>query len=336
MRLLPPSNQAPRKAFSLIELLVVISIIALLTGISFPVVRTLLRNTAVNTAESQVNNALTAARVFATRSNSFVSARSIGGTLRTSKDSGDGFSGAIVLFATDNTLRICENDENALDRTNSPNWLEFFNPGRNGYTPVPDLEDLRISGRVIPLGIVRTGSTPFDIQLVPPPFAMRVSNDGTIDQGQAKPMPVFTGERVVYISATGEVESVPLGNQEIQTTLYDIDNDRASLAGMTYDATAFGLGGNELMPDGRTQQPFGVIETVSGVLLVDTSQFPSTFDHPDGSGPVAAIPPVGGDTGNAAIYDEDQSAAILNWAAENGTFARIMLFNRYTGQDLTR
>ena len=332
MRLPPPPTQAPRKAFSLIEMLVVISIIALLTGISFPVVRSLLRNTGVNTAESQVNNALTAARVFATRSNSFVSARAVGGTLRTSQDNGDGFSGAIVLFAPDNTLRVCENDENAFDPNQGPGWLEFFSiPRRNGYTPVPDVEDQRLTGRVTPLGIVRTGDGPYEIQLIPPPFAMRMSNDGVIAQGDSLNDSTVPWDRVVYVSATGQQQDVPLGGLTIETTAYDIGDDRDGFSG-PYDITEFGPDGNLLMPDGRTQLPFGVVETVSGVLVVDTEQVPAMFEHPDGSGST--------DTDFARnrtdIYDEDQSAAILNWAADNGTFARIMLFNRYTGQDLTR
>ncbi len=323
--------------FSLIELLVVISLIALLTGISFPVLRILLSSTAINTAEGQVNNALTAARVFATQNKPFVNARPIGGALRTSNDNGDGFSGAIVLFANDNTLRVCENDENARDPGATVPWLEFMSPRRNGYTPVPDLEDSRLSGRVQALGIVRTGSGAFDVRLVPPPFAIRVDRNGVLGEGEehASSSMDVPWDRVVDVSATGDVGTFGSGPGAIEFTLYDIDVDRNDV-GSGFDPFEFGIEGTERMPDGRVQLPFGVVETVSGVLIVEPDEVPLEFLHPNpsfgGTNPVS----LSFNRDTIEIYSEAESAAILNWAAENPIFGRIMLFNRYTGQDLTR
>ncbi|MEO1235295.1 MAG: hypothetical protein AAFX76_00760 [Planctomycetota bacterium] len=322
-------------AFTLIELLVVISMIAVLVGLSFPVLRVTLQSSAVNTAEGQVNNALSGARVYATRYKPFVTARPVGGALRTSSDHGDGFSGAVVVFAPDNTLRIMENDENAWD-PNPPGgvptgWLELMIPGRNGYTPVPDLEDLRMTGRVLALGIVRVGSGNYDVRLVPPPFALRFDRQGTLAEGQddGGALTAQAWDRFVYVSPDGNGRSIGSGTNAIETTDYDIDDDRP--AG-TLNAGAFGLDGNQRMPDGRVELPFGAIETVAGVLIVDPEEVPPRFRHP-GTGTQTTL---GFDRDNLAIYDVNPSAALLHWAAENPTFGRILLFNRYTGQDLTR
>lgn len=332
-----------RSGFSLIELLVAMSIIALLAGLSFPVLRSVLQNTAVNTAEGQVNNAISAARVYATRYKPFVTARNVGGSVRTAQDHGDGYSGALVVFTNDNTLRIFENDENAYDPSQSTEWLELMVPPRNGYTPVPEIEDLRFTGRVVALGLVRTGPGPFDVQLVPPPFAIRFDRNGTLSQGLNDSVPgsllsprtAVDWDRVVYVSPTGEIETVGSGDNEIVTTRYDIRDDRDQ---NKFDAGEHGLEGTSRMPDGRVQLPFGILETVSGVVLVQPDEVPGEVNIPASftsySGPNPS--PTNFSRDRIDVYDEDESTAILSWAQSNGTYARIMLFNRYTGQDLTR
>ncbi len=335
-----------RAAFSLIELIVVISLISLLLVISFPFLKTTLQSTAVNAAAGQVSNSLSAARVYATRNKSFVAARRVGATLRTSSGNGDGYSGTIVLFAPDNSLRVMENDQNAYDPANlvtSAGWLELQVPPLNGYTPVPDLEDIRYPGRVQMLGIVRTGNGPYDIQLVPPPFAIRFNADGTIGQGADDAAWGGAGDptwdRVVYVSATGKSGQIGTPPNTIDFTEYDVTEARETFAdadgtrpGTQIDLGEYGRQGDLLMDDGRVQLPFDSIETVSGVLVLEPERVPSEYEHPNG-GAAAAI---GYDRDNLDVYSTDASARLLHWASENATYARILLFNRYTGQDLTR
>lgn len=341
-------NAGRRAAFSLIELIVVISLISLLVAISFPFLRTTLQSTAVNAAAGQVSNSLSAARVYATRNKSFVAARRVGATLRTASGNGDGYSGTIVLFAPDNSLRVMENDQNAFDPANlatSAGWLELQVPPLNGYTPIADLEDIRYPGRVQMLGIVRTGNGAYDVQLVPPPFAIRFNADGTIGQGaddgftaSFTPSPP-TWDRLVYVSETGNTRTIGTGTNAITTTDYDVTRDRADaadadtgVAGTQIDLGLFGRQGDSLMDDGRVRLPFGAVETVSGVLVLEPERVPDNFDHPG----TAASEPLGYARDRLDVYDVDESAALLNWASENATYARILLFNRYTGQDLTR
>ena len=346
MKHLPPLSPNPRgvrpaAGFSLIELLVVISMIGILVAVSFPFLSTTLQNNAVNAAQGQVSNALSAARVYATRNEPFVAARKVGNTLRTADGNGDGYSGTIALFAPDNTIRIFKNDQNAYDAalTSSAGWLELQVPPLNGYTPIPDLEDVSYPSRVQMLGIVRTGDGAYDVQLVPPPFAIRFAADGTIGQGtnDFNLDGVNDWDRVVYISPTGDVASVGSGSTAIQTTVYDVSEDRGSV-GSTLDLDRFGYRGTERMDDGRVALPIGSVETVSGVLVLEPERVPSEVTIPASFTTYTGVNPAttGYSRDRFNVYSEDESTALLHWANENGTYARILLFNRYTGQDLTR
>lgn len=348
-----PAHFRGTSGFSLIELLVVISIIGILVAISFPFLKSSLQSTAVNAAAGQVSNSLSAARVYATRNQNFVSAKRVGTSIRTAQDNGDGYSGTIVLFAPDNSLRVMANDQNAYDAalTSSAGWLELQVPPLNGYTPVDDLEDVRFPGRVQMLGIIRTGNGNYDVRLVPPPFAIRFSADGTLGQGvddnySSPPAPAThpspTGvnwDRIVYVSATGNTVTIGTGPNAIDTTEYDVSQNRnvaadadTSRFGTQIDLARFGRDGEDLMDDGRVQLPFDAVETVSGVLVLEPERVPIEYRHPDGSAAAA----IGYQRDNLDIYDTDASARLLNWAADQPTYARILLFNRYTGQDLTR
>jgi prepilin-type N-terminal cleavage/methylation domain-containing protein len=337
--------------FSLIELLVVISMLGILVAISFPFLSSTLQNNAINAAQGQVSNALSAARVYATQNKPFVAARTVGSSLRNSDDNGDGYSGAIALFAPDNTIRIMANDENAYDDTGalttSAGWLELQVPPLNGYAPIDDFEDITFPTRVQALGLVRTGPNPYDVQLVPPPFAIRMASDGTIAQGTddnvgTHPAPTApTWDRVVYVSSTGSPPRPGSSGALIEGVVnYDINLNRdgfpdavpATPAVQDIDLADYGYRGSQRMDDGRVQLPIGVIETVVGVLLVEPERVPEQFAHPG----TATQTPIGFDRERFNVYTENQSAALLNWAQDNGTYARILLFNPYTGQDLTR
>ncbi len=186
-RIHPPRTRGG--GFTLIELLTSLFLIGLLVGISFPALQATVRSSSIDMAVGQINSGVSAARVYATRDRPFLVARRVGASLRTASANGDGFSGAICLFTPSGALRVMQNDENAQDPGLPANgWLEMQLPPLNGYRPIGGLDDIRIPGRAMTLGIVRTGPGDFDVQLVPPPFAIRFSSGGTLAMGQQAPL----------------------------------------------------------------------------------------------------------------------------------------------------
>lgn len=333
MNRFPPQNNS--RGFTLIELLTTIFLISLVLGLTFPTLRATVRSSSVDMAIGQINSGVSAARVFATRDRPFLVARRVGASIRTASANGDGFSGAICLFTPAGALRVLENDENARDNglPNADGWLEMQFPPLNGYRPIDGLDEIRMPGRVQTLGIVRTGSGNYDVQLVPPPFAIRFSSAGTLSLGQESPASTDPF-RYVFVSPREEIgtSSGTTADSFTQSVLlYDVSEDRGN-AGATVDLDLFGRGGTERTGTGRIALPFSAVETVSGVLVIDPDQVPEEFAHPNGmTGPV----PLNFREDRIQPYSVDESAALLSWAVDAAA-GRVMLFNRTTGQDLTR
>ncbi len=142
---------------------------------------------------------------------------------------------------------------------------------------------------------MRTGPGDYDVQLVPPPFAIRFAGDGTIAQGtddnvgiHPSPTPA-TWDRLVYVSPTGSTTTLGSGTKAFDVVNYDISRDRVGFGG-TVDLDRYGYRGTERMADGRVQLPLGAIETVSGVLLLEPERVPREFAHPDGGGQETIYP----------------------------------------------
>lgn len=326
--------QSRRQAFTLIELLTVIFIITLVLGLTFPTISSTIRASSIDMAVGQINSGVSGARVFATRDRPFVVARRVGASIRTASANGDGFSGAICLFTPTGSLRVLENDENARDEglAQADGWLEMQSPPLNGYRPIEGVDEIRMPGRTMTLGIVRTGSGPYDVQLVPPPFAIRFSSGGTLSLGQEPPE--GSNLRFVFVSPREEVDTAAgttAASFSQSSLLYDVSSNR-TLFGGPLDLERFGRGGLERTGTGQIALPFSAVETVSGVVVVDPDQVPRRFAHPDGTtGDIDVL----FSEDRSSLYTPNQSAALLSWAnSESG--GRILFFNPTTGQDLTR
>ncbi|MEM8737362.1 MAG: prepilin-type N-terminal cleavage/methylation domain-containing protein [Planctomycetota bacterium] len=330
----PSPSHRRRPGFTLIELLVVISIAVVLLGISFPIMRQMVRSSSTRVAADSVSNGVAAARAFATRYKPFTDRDSNG---KTSEDDGDGYSGAAVIVTPANELRIVENFETAADGTAR---LELPPSGvfiRNGYSHIPDVDDLRIPGRATVLGIrrIETLSGNSLIELLPPPFAISFNRRGGMVVRDAAISGLFPNnsrsDGFVYYDSDGDGS-------------FDTSSDRASASGVAL--SDFSRGVAPLITDsgparvedkrepmiGRRVMPFERFEPVVGVVVFVPNEVPRDVFADN----VSSLP-----------YDPDQVAAyrldpadtsvknLLEWASKPGN-GEVLFFNRSTGADMNR
>ncbi|MEM9881362.1 MAG: prepilin-type N-terminal cleavage/methylation domain-containing protein [Planctomycetota bacterium] len=322
-----PGPQAPRPprrhaAFSLIELLVVISIVALLVTTSFPFLRQMVRSSSETMAADGVSNAVSAARALATRYKPFTDTINNG---KSAEDDGDGYSGAAVIVTPANELRIVENYEQATDQSGNrmelPPATDFI---RNGYVHIEGIDDLRVSGRAALLGIRRTGAN--EIELLPPPFAISFNRRGGLVVRDTGISGLGGGNK----RSDGFVYYDGDGNGRFNT-----NRDRGNAAGVNLTDFARGTAPRITRAgdmEGRREVPFEVLEPVVGVVIFSPNDLP---------GDVLA------DNVSDLPYDPDQTAAyvidtsntvdknLLKWASEPGRGV-VMFFNRSTGADMNR
>lgn len=306
--------------FSLIELLVVISIASLLVAISFPFLRQMVRSSSETMAADSISNAVAAARAFSTRYKPFTDTLNNG---KSSEDDGDGYSGAAVIVTPAGELRIVENFELATDQFNNrmelPSGTAFI---RNGYTHIEGVDDLRIPGRAVALGIRRTGGS--ELELLPPPFAISFNRrGGMVVRSNVPGAGGFKrSDGYVYYDANGD-------------GTFDYSETRGSAAGV--DLTDFARGEAPRITtgglmEGRRELPFEQLEPVIGVVIFVPSNLPDNvvadnvanepYD-PDRTEPYRI------DTTN--LTDKN----LLEWASEPGSGV-VMFFNRNTGADMNR
>ncbi len=316
-----------RGGFSLVELLVVISIAAIVLGIGFPYVGAMIRSSSEQMIANTASNAVSAARAYAVRYKPFLDDDPHTG--RTAEIHGDGYSGAVAIFTPSREIRLCENDELATDRATGLR-LELPTKGsgdpiRNGYKPIEDLGALQLSQRSAVLGIVRTGAD--TLQLLPPPFAISFNRRGQMvvrrSAGSAE-----RSDGLVYYDANGD-------------GVYDTAATRAGFGGAYRDyfrGSAPIIQNADSPMDGYRELPWEVLEPVIGLVIFDPQQVPQGIWVDTGS-PLAA--------NDGARYDPDRHLAytidtsdlhdtdLLAWAAKPGR-ATVMFFNRFTGADTLR
>ncbi|MEL7087129.1 MAG: prepilin-type N-terminal cleavage/methylation domain-containing protein [Planctomycetota bacterium] len=325
LRLLQSARRR-RPGFSLIELLVVISIASLLVGISFPFLRQMVRSSSETLAADSLSNAVAAARAFSTRYKPFTDQLPNG---KSAEDDGDGYSGTAVIVTPANELRIVENDEKALDsggnRLELPPGTQFI---RNGYKHIEGLDDLRVPGRAVVLGIRRIGAT--QIQLLPPPFAISFNRRGGMVVRDALSVPGLSGgnkrsDGLVYYDGDGDgvFENRDRSSPEHPDIANPALSDFARGA-----APRITLSGEM---EGRRVIPFERLEPVIGVVIFAPDNVPNNVVA-DTTGTGSPYDP---DRFDAYVIDTNEPNNLLEWASEPGAGV-VMFFNRNTGADMNR
>lgn len=140
---------AGRRAFTLVELMVVIAIIVIVLVVGLPAIGTLFTSGRLTNAERSVSSTVAAARAYAARPIYI---------------EGGSYQGAAALFLTDNTVRIVQHTEN-------------FGSDLPEFTDVQD--PLYLPEGIKAVAISRGGSsgTP-KLYLVRPPFSVRFDRNG--------------------------------------------------------------------------------------------------------------------------------------------------------------
>ncbi len=200
-----PSNSTTRTGFSLIEMLVVVSIVAIVLAISFPMIGAMRRDTDASTGINTVSVAIPSARRYATDNRSFTSDLDL--TTPTIVERGI-FSGAAAIFTPAGEVRIARNvgDAKCQDLTSTyggSQYLEQRGPilARNyqtaGQLPLLELngfKDIDIDYLLLPAdtgvaGINRVsggkrGGRSIDADdpplILPPPFAVWYNQNGIL------------------------------------------------------------------------------------------------------------------------------------------------------------
>jgi prepilin-type N-terminal cleavage/methylation domain-containing protein len=301
--------------FSLIELLVVVSIISLLVGLSFPVISAMSKDTGRSNAVNTVAISASVARSFSERQAAYdFSHKDWPGTPGTTWDSETGtYSGVAAIFTPSGEIRLAENDATALSNVviggrNVPmeRLFEEVTPAAppdtfNGYKDIAGIDYIYLPRRAGVAGIHRDGGSN---SFLAPPFAMRFDQFGKLQSSAASTSSAPHERNFVYYNA--DYDTV-----EHSRVTYNVYSIIGGARPATYDPSKWrevSPGGAEIHPDtNKLTLPFERLEAVIGVVVFDRGEFDDWGGWANWSNP-----------------DLTQDA----WLEANGT---PLFFSRYSG-----
>ena len=257
MRHTRKTNRRRQRGFSLTELMVSISIVVLLIGITFPVI-------SVMTSGSRIEAGLNIVGMSADVTRQWVadSAWANDGCLVDAIN--ESYSGTAAIYCPTGEIRITLNNRNA--RNTGGAYLEDLSPALNGYIDRFGIDYIIIPDGVGIAGIQRTGAAANDVSFLAPPFAIAFNESGQLSYGD-------TGGRIYYD-----------GNGDSQ---YDTTTGGRRPGG--YDPKDWnGLSGsnNENVISATKlikRLPFEGIECVTGIVVYNLEDFENaSFDFAGG------------------------------------------------------
>ena len=334
------SEKTTRRGFTLIEMLVVVSIMAIVLALSFPMIASMKRESSASAGVNTITVAIPSARRYATSGITFPNDLDN----VTPGDQAGMYSGAAAIFTPSGEIRLVSQKNSAgasstdfisgsrfLER-HGPSWLKDQSgaglPQRelNGFT------DLAIDYVLLPsdtgvAGINRVAGGPLTTAsstgpplLLPPPFAVWFNQNG-------------------YLVATGwDPTTTPPRANDYQFVYYDGNQDgdirlvgRGSTRGSigSYNPDTYNPDSGDFDPNNwlavaeKYRLPFEKIEAVVGVYVYSRQAFQSAND---------AWAEGVTDTARAAPPWTDMTAtdndARWEWMRANG---QVIMFSRQTG-----
>lgn len=329
--------------FTLIEMLVVVSLIILMMGFGVPTIVSMIQSGRIEAGVNAVSTAVTLsqARLSSPKaavidltatdpnSSSTLSPGDVGRLpLRPVTRSGD----TAILFTPSGEIRFLEVDETAVDgngnslsRTVAPGTANRY---RVAFKDRTDVESIRIPSGIGIVGITRGGNTGGgNVLLLPPPFAIRFNGQGRLIQG--RPDTASTRDWIVYYNGDYSLRNTTLNGTPVKLSSITTGRDRNGSvekpdtydrSGPLYDASKARPKIStpaDYAPDAANKSvvPLEAIDTVVGVILYDKNKFYGNFT--DG------WPAYNDQDVGKAEYD-----ACRDWVLANG---KTVFFSRYSG-----
>ena len=263
-------NKPRRGAFTLAELLIVITVIVLLFTIAVPSMKALLRSGGLESSATIIGSACSTARAYSSRPTAFVNGN---------------YQGTAMVFTPANEIRFAVHDETTVDGS-AGGLLITKTPSKSGYVDISGQAYIRIPDSVGVVGITLGGVG--ITQLFTPPFAIRFNSQGELIARSANAS--YNGN-VYYNGDSASPDS-------IATTT----STRTLISGYNpgpYDPSAGGYIGTTLA-NGKYKLPFETIDTVLGVIFYSKSDLASSGFSISGSNVAGSGNPVACCTGSDA------------------------------------
>lgn len=243
MRQLSSKTRRARQGFSITELLVSISVVILLIGITYPFLSAL-------TSGSRVQAGLNTAGMASDVARQWVQAKSWANDGSTTAPTLERYSGTAALFCPTNEIRIVLNDRNAQASSGSPPYLEDRGTDVNGYKDLAEVDYIRIPDGVGIAGIYRDAS---GVRFIAPPFAIAFNELGQLNYGDNNGYIYYDGNDV--------------NNYEIGSTR-GAGYDPFQWRGRDGATNATPMSGSL-----KKQLPFEAIECVPGIVVFSLDDF---------------------------------------------------------------